>query len=375
MTLLNDEYYMSRALQLAELGTGSTDPNPKVGCVLVQNNSIVGEGWHRVAGGNHAEINALLDAGEAAKGATCYISLEPCCFHGRTPPCTNSLIKAGIKHVIIAMLDPNPKVSGKGVEQLKSAGIKIKIGVLQQQANNLNIGFITRMSKNRPYIRAKMAMSLDGRTAMASGESQWITGASARVDVQKLRAYSSAIMIGVGTVLADNPSLTVRENEFPNYIEKPEYLLQPLRIIIDQNLSMPITAKMLNLPGKTIIFTATDDAESRETLEQNNAYVVYLPNLKGGVNLHAMCNYLGEQGINDVLLEGGSTIAGAMLSAGLVDELIIYMAPVLMGNKAMGLFSLPLDMMKQKINLEIKDIRAIGDDWKITARPLITEKI
>ncbi|MEN8219737.1 MAG: bifunctional diaminohydroxyphosphoribosylaminopyrimidine deaminase/5-amino-6-(5-phosphoribosylamino)uracil reductase RibD [Pseudomonadota bacterium] len=370
---LNDQYYMAHALRLAKKGLWTTDPNPRVGCVIVREGEIVGEGWHQVAGEPHAEIHALQMAKEKAKGATCYVTLEPCCHQGRTPPCTDALIKAGIIRVVLAMTDPNPLVSRKGIEQLSKAGIMVDTGILSQDAEQLNPGFFKRMRHNRPYVRCKLGMSLDGRTAMASGESKWITSQDARRDVQCLRARSSAIMTGAGTVLADDPQLTVREEELPCQLQsdKPASIKQPLRVVIDTHLSMPAKARMLSLPGETVIFTASDSKSAKTILEKTGVRLIYLPNREREVDLPAACQLLAEEyEINEILMETGATLSGAMLRAGLIDEVMIYMAPILMGNKARGLFDLPnIDCLDQQVPLEIVDIRAVGRDWRITVHP------
>lgn len=368
----NDQYYMAQALKLAERGLWTTAPNPRVGCVIVREGEIVGEGWHQVAGEPHAEIHALKMAKEKAIGATCYVTLEPCCHHGKTPPCTDALIKAGIVRVVIAVTDPNPLVASKGIEQLRRAGIAIETGILSQDAEQLNIGFFKRMRHNRPHIRCKLAMSLDGRTAMASGESQWITSKDARRDVQGLRARSSAIMTGAGTILADDPSLTVREEDLPTYLSSVTKLRQPLRVIVDEHLSTPADARILSAPGQTVIFTASASESVKHMLEKMGVKVVYLPNRERRIDLQAMCQHLAQEyQVNELLLETGATLGGSMLRAELIDELIIYMAPILMGNKARGLFDLPhLELLEQKIRLNITDIRAVGCDWRITAQPV-----
>lgn len=367
----NDQYYMARALRLAKKGLWTTDPNPRVGCVIVLDGDIVGEGWHQEAGESHAEINALNQAKEKAKGATCYVTLEPCCHHGRTPPCTDALIKAGVARVVVAMTDPNPLVSSKGIEQLLKAGIMVNTGILAKDAEQLNPGFLTRMRHGRPYIRCKLGMSLDGRTAMASTESQWITSQDARREVQCLRARSSAIMTGAGTVLADNPRLTVREEELRCQLQSEIKVKQPLRVVIDTHLSMQPDAIMLSLPGQTIIFTASKSESVKSILEKTGAHVIHLAE-RGMVDLPAACQLLAEQyEVNELQIEAGATLSGAMLRAGLVDELVIYMAPMLMGNKARGLFNLPeIEHLNQHIPLNIADIRAVGRDWRITAYPV-----
>ena len=364
MNVKTDSIYMARALQLAERGLYTTAPNPNVGCVLVVDGNVVGEGWHQRAGGAHAEVNALKQAGDNAHGATAYVSLEPCCHHGRTPPCTEALIKAGIQRVVVAMQDPNPQVAGKGLAQLQAEGIDTSSGLMQAQAEALNAGYIMRMRQGRPLVRCKMAMSLDGRTAMASGESKWITGTAARQQVHRLRARSGAIMTGIGTVLADDPSLNVRLQD-----NVPEGgWLQPVRVILDPNLNTPVDARLLQQAGRTIIVTAVQDAERKAELQRAGAELVFLPSPGGRIDLPELLTYLGNEQINEVLLETGATLSGAMLNAGLVDELKIYMAPHLMGNAARGLFALPgLQTMDQSIDLHIHDIRAIGDDWCLTA--------
>jgi len=359
---LNDQYYMAHALRLAERGLWSTDPNPRTGCVIVRDGEIVGEGWHQVAGEPHAEIHALQMAKEKAKGATGYVTLEPCCHYGRTPPCTEALINAGIARIVVATTDPNPIVYRKGIGQLSKAGITVDTGILSQEAEQLNQGFFMRMRHNRPYVRCKLAMSLDGRTAMASGESKWITSNDARLDVQCLRARSSAIMTGAGTVLSDDPQLTVREDELPCQLpfDKWATLKQPLRAIIDTHLSMPKDARMLSLPGQTVIFTASKNEAIKSMLEKVGK--------DREVDLPAVCQHLAEEyEVNELFLETGATLSGSMLRAGLIDELVIYMAPMIMGNKARGLFNLPdLASLNQHIPLSIVDIRAIGRDWRIT---------
>jgi diaminohydroxyphosphoribosylaminopyrimidine deaminase/5-amino-6-(5-phosphoribosylamino)uracil reductase len=358
----HDIEMMHRALCLAERGLYTTDPNPRVGCVLVKAGEIVGQGWHAVAGGPHAEIVALQQAGEQAKGATAYVTLEPCCHHGKTPPCSDALIAAGVSRVVVAMQDPNPLVAGQGLQQLQQAGIETASGLLQAQAEVLNPGFVQRMRIGRPYIRCKLAMSLDGRTAMASGESQWITGSAAREDVHRLRARSSAIMSGIGTILKDNPSLTVR-------LAGDEAVRQPLRIVLDPHLSTPEDAKFLQQPGESLIVTACVEEAVQERLRQAGAEVICLPNGHDAVDLVALMSYLAKREVNEILMETGAILSGAVLHAGIIDELIVYMAPKLMGDKARGLFHTPgLDLLADAVELDIQDIRAVGDDWRITAK-------
>ncbi len=360
MDYQSDYQFMARALRIARHGLYSTDPNPRVGCVLVRDGEIVGEGWHERAGEPHAEIHALAQAGERACGATAYVTLEPCCHHGRTPPCTDALVAAGVARVAAAMVDPNPKVGGEGLARLAAEGIAVESGLMQAEAEALNPGFIMRMRHGRPFVRCKLAMSLDGRTAMANGESKWITSEAARHDVHHLRARSSAIMTGVGTVLADDPALTVRLDG--------ERIRQPLRVVLDTQLRTPPQARLLDEPGRTLIVTASQNQVLRDGLTRNNVDVVTLLEQDDGLDLPAVMSYLATQQINEVLLEAGATLNGAMLRAGLIDELVIYMAPHLMGDAARGLFHLPgLGSMAQRIELEIMDIRAVGKDWRITA--------
>jgi len=358
-----DHAFMSRALMLAIKGIYTTAPNPNVGCVLVKDGEVVGEGWHKKAGEAHAEINALKQAGDKAEGATAYVTLEPCCHQGKTPPCTNALIKAKVKRVVAAMIDPHSKVAGEGLKQLETAGIFVEHGLLEEQAKEINSGFIKRMQKRLPYVRCKLAMSLDGRTAMASGESKWITSAAAREDVQRLRAKSSAILTGVGTILADDPSMTVRLEGIDSH--------QPIRVVVDTNLSMPVDAKMLKEQGQTVLMTCSSDEHIAQVLKNAGADIHMMPYCNTSVDLKSVMQQLSDMQINDVLLESGATLSGAMLQAGLIDELIIYMAPVLMGNHARGLFALPgLEKMQDKIELKITDQRVVGKDIRITAKIL-----
>ncbi|AKH21739.1 riboflavin biosynthesis protein RibD [Sedimenticola thiotaurini] len=367
-----DDYrYMARAIRLAEQGLYTTHPNPRVGCVLVRDGEIVGEGFHRRAGEPHAERNALAEAGERARGATAYVTLEPCCHHGRTPPCSDGLIEAGVARVVVAMTDPNPRVAGQGMAQLEAAGIRVEQGLMRAQAEALNPGFIVRMTRGRPYVRCKLAMSLDGRTAMASGESKWITGPEARRDVQRLRARSDAIVTGIGTVLADDPSMNVRLTaaDLPG-VATDAYLLQPLRVVLDPDLQISPSARLLNLPGETLIVTASDDQERCQALQAVGAEVIRLPRAGLGIDLEALLIQLAERGINEVLIETGPTLAGAAVAANLVDELVIYAAPILMGGDARGLLHLPgVTEMKERIDLQILELRSVGNDLRVRARP------
>ncbi|MGD2137307.1 MAG: bifunctional diaminohydroxyphosphoribosylaminopyrimidine deaminase/5-amino-6-(5-phosphoribosylamino)uracil reductase RibD [Gammaproteobacteria bacterium] len=359
----DDHRYMAEALRLAERGLYSTDPNPRVGCVLVRDGEIVGRGWHVRAGEGHAEVNALQQAGALAAGATAYVTLEPCCHQGRTPPCTEALVNAGVAQVVAAMEDPNPRVAGQGLRRLREAGIDATAGLLAAEAARLNPGFVMRMQHGRPWVRCKLAMSLDGRTAMANGESRWITGEQARRDVHRLRARSSAILTGIGTVQADDPMLTVRLAG-----EDASRARQPLRVILDTRLRIRPDARLLDLPGKTLIISGVKDLDKEDQLALAGVSVATLPLTTGRLDLEAVLRHLGSIEINEVHVEAGADLSGALLQAGLIDELVVYMAPHLMGDTARGLFSLPaLKLMEQRVELTISDIRAVGRDWRITA--------
>ena len=338
-----DTQCMALALQLASKGRHTVHANPMVGCVIVYDGEILAQDYHREFGQGHAEVNALSQLDGNADDATLYVTLEPCSHYGKTPPCAEALIASGISKVIIAMLDPNPLVSGKGVKILEDAGIKVEAGLLENDARNLNRGFIKRMQTGMPFVTSKIAMSLDGKTAMASGESKWITSEAARIDVHKLRQDNQAVLTGSGTVLQDNPSLTVR---------LPNNSTTPLRVIIDS--SNQITDDSLNI--------FSNDAE---TLIINSNNCKTLKN--GKINLKSALKLLGEMGINSVLLEAGSGLNGAMQEAGLIDELVIYTAPVLLGSEATSMIQLPIGNMKNKVKLKITDCRQIGVDMKITA--------
>lgn len=358
--------YMARALQLAERGLFTTDPNPRVGCVLVKDNKIIGEGWHQRAGRVHAEVNALIDAGQQAYNAECYVTLEPCSHTGKTPPCADALIKAGVKRVYIAMKDPNPLVSGQGIAKLEAAGIEVFVGILEQQAEQLNRGFCKRMRTGFPFVRSKIAMSIDGRTAMSSGESKWITGTAARQDVQKLRAQSSAVMTGTGTLLTDDPALTVRPED--EWYPLDQTVRQPLRIVVGNAITIPDHAHLFDEPYEILAVTT-------EKIEPNNKFeVLTIAEKNGHEDLTVMMKELAKRELNEIMVEAGSILNGALLSAGLIDELVIYMAPKLMGDSAKGLFHLPeLQSMAQNIDVDITDIRAVGNDWRITASPNYTK--
>jgi diaminohydroxyphosphoribosylaminopyrimidine deaminase/5-amino-6-(5-phosphoribosylamino)uracil reductase len=354
---------MSQALRLAEQGLYSTTPNPRVGCVIVRDEQIVGSGWHEKAGRPHAEIYALADAGAAARGATAYVTLEPCSHHGRTPPCADALIAAGIARVVIAMEDPNPLVSGRGCSLLKQAGITIQTGLMQAEAYALNAGFVSRMTRKKPWVRLKIAASLDGKTALNNGASQWITGEAARQDGHRWRARSCAVMTGIGTVEFDNPQLTVRHVKTDR---------QPKKIVVDGRLAIPLDARILQDGEETYIFTAqTGSPEKKAALDHLNARVMVLPNGSGAVDLQEMMAMLADMEINEVLVETGGRLNGALVAAGLVDELIIYLAPHLIGDDARGMIALPeLTDLESKRPLKIQDMRMIGQDIRLIAKLL-----
>jgi len=364
-----DRRFMARAIELASNGLYTTDPNPRVGCVIVKNNALIAEGWHERAGGPHAEVAALTRAGANAEGATVYVTLEPCSHFGRTPPCADSLIGANVAKVVVANEDPNPLVSGEGLNKLREAGIAVECGILRAEAEALNPGFIKRMREQLPYVRCKVAMSLDGRTAMSSGESQWITSDAARLDAHHFRARSSAIMTGIGTVLSDDPSLNVRlpVTDFPAMQAFTDND-QPVRIVLDSQLQMPTQAKLLSLPGKTLIYTCSHDQLLKHKLEDAGAEVVVLDNEAGRVNPVLVLQDLANRQVNEVMVEAGARLNGALLEKRLIDELLFYIAPSLMGDEAKGAFQLPgLTRMAQKIPLDVVETRQIGVDWRIIA--------
>jgi diaminohydroxyphosphoribosylaminopyrimidine deaminase/5-amino-6-(5-phosphoribosylamino)uracil reductase len=357
-----DHEWMSLALQVAELGLYTTSPNPRVGCVIVKDNQIIGQGAHLQAGEAHAEVMALRDAEtkypEKIQGATAYVTLEPCSHFGRTPPCTDALINAGIKRVVAAMQDPNPEVAGKGLARLAAAGISVEHGLMEAQAHALNAGFISRMLHNKPFVRLKIAASLDGRTALANGESKWITNEHARADVHHWRARSCAILTGIGTVLADNPQMNVR-NVNTNR--------QPLRVVVDSQLQTPINANIFK-DGNTIIAYANATTERKVALEQSGSTLLHLPNESGQVCLPSLMTALAAQGINELMVEAGQGLNGALIAANCVDELLLYYAPILMGADAQGMLAIPaLESMQDRIQLNIFDMRQFGSDIRIRA--------
>ncbi|MFM8798216.1 MAG: bifunctional diaminohydroxyphosphoribosylaminopyrimidine deaminase/5-amino-6-(5-phosphoribosylamino)uracil reductase RibD [Fluviibacter sp.] len=369
-----DSVWMARALQLAANGLYTTGVNPRVGCVLVKDHQIVGEGWHERAGEGHAEVMALQDAerrGNDAKGATAYVTLEPCSHHGRTPPCAEALIKAGVSRVVAAMEDPNPLVAGKGFTQLQAAGIEVATPLMAAEAEALNVGFVKRMCQGLPWVRLKMAGSLDGRSALANGQSQWITGPEARADGHRFRARAQAILTGVGTLLEDDPLMTVRGVDAPmaQVTATPVPLAPSLRVVLDSHLRMPVTAKILR--GGCLVATASTDAERTAALRAAGAEVLVVPDSAGRVDLKALLRNLAERGINEVHLEAGPRLSGVFLKAGLIDELLLYMAPTLLGSDARGWFDdLNLTNLDQKTQWRFQDVRMLGADLRIVARPV-----
>ncbi len=353
----SDRIHMSEALRLAKNGLYTTSPNPRVGAVVVKDGEVIGSGWHRKAGEPHAEIHAL--SGIDAKGAEIYVTLEPCSHHGRTPPCADALIAAGLSRVVVAMEDPNPLVSGRGISRLKDAGIRVECGLLEAEARALNVGFVSRMTRGRPWVRMKVAASLDGKTALSNGQSRWITGPAARRDGQRFRARSCAILTGIGTVLNDDPQMNVREIGTER---------QPSKVIVDSRLRIADTAKILE--GGAIVATVSGDRERVEKLAGQGVEVLFMPGNGGRVDLLALLNELGRRGINELHVEAGEELNGALLSAGLVDEIVTYLAPVLLGSRARGMFGIPeLEAMDKKISLEILDMRMVGKDLRVIGRP------
>lgn len=371
MFVASDSQWMAQALRLAEQGLYSASPNPRVGCVLVKDEKVIGSGWHQRAGEPHAEVYALREAGELAYGATAYVTLEPCSHYGRTPPCADALIAAGVARVVVAMLDPNPLVSGNGVEKLRAAGIQVDCGLMEAAAHDLNVGFIARMTRGMPWLRSKVGMSLDGRTALSNGVSQWITGAEARLDVQHWRARSCAVLTGINTILVDDAQLNVRESEeiFPPLRRGgQEGFRQPQRVVLDSQLRMPLDAKILR-GGGTLIYTANSNSLVINKLHEFGATVVVLPDANNQVDLPAMLRDLALRGCNEVLVEAGGILNGALLKAGLVDELLLYVAPQLLGDTARGMAALgELTALDQRVNLVWQDVRQVGRDLRITAR-------
>ncbi len=362
----DDHHWMADALRLAAAVFPPPHPNPRVGCVLVRDGELVGRGAHHRAGGPHAEVEAIRDAGGAARGSTAYVTLEPCAHHGRTPPCVEALVEAGVVRVVAALRDPNPRVAGGGLERLAAAGIEVVDGLMSAEAAGQNRGFLQRMSHGRPWVTVKLAASLDGRTAMESGESRWITSAAARRDVHRRRAAASAVLTGSGTVLADDPRLTARDLEIP----LPD-ARQPGRVVLDSRLRTPPSAALLAEPGPVLVFHVAGDSARRDALVEWGAEVVALPSAGGGIDLDAALRALAEREVNDLFVEAGPTLAGALTRAGLADELLIYLAPHLMGDAARPLMRLPgIETMDQRLPVSVTDVRRLGDALRITAAPM-----
>lgn len=363
-----DHAYMTQALRLAEKGMYTSQPNPRVGCLVVKDGKIIGEGAHLKAGEAHAEVHALNQAGDQANGADVYVTLEPCSHQGKTPPCVNPLIQAGVKRVFVAMQDPNPVVSGNGIQALRDKGIEVQVGLMQSEAEKLNLGFIKRMKTNMPYVRCKVAASLDGKIALSNGRSLWITGEAARMDVHHWRARSDAVITGIGTVLYDNPVMTVRIEEEAR---------QSLRVIVDSQLSIPLQAKILNEHDlneyPVAIAYARDKFGHAEKLQAMGVELLHLPQDSSGntrVNLFGLLDALGQKGCNEVLIEAGHGLNGGFLQRDLIDECILYYAPKLMGSDAMPIFSIKtITSMSKAIQLDLLDVRQIGDDIRVIARP------
>ena len=354
-TAARDHALMARALRLAERGAYTTRPNPMVGCVIAHGDEVIGEGWHQCAGGPHAEVFALREAGERARGATAYVTLEPCAHHGRTPPCADALIAAGVARVVAAVRDPFAQVDGAGFARLRAAGIEVASGAMEVQARELNRGFLSRIERGRPWLRVKLAMSLDGRTALANGESRWITGAPARADVQHWRARAGAILTGIGTVLADDPRLTARVPDAD--------IAPPLRVVLDRRLRTPAGANVLDGSVPTLFFHA-QDATPDARFSQVQCEV--LPETEGGLSLNAALERLAARGINEVQVEAGPTLAGALFAQGLADEVLLYIAPVFLGSDARALMTLPsLTDMADRWRLRVLDECKVGADWRL----------
>jgi len=354
-----DHAYMARALRLAERGLYTTTPNPRVGCVIVRDGRVVGEGWHARAGSPHAEVIALRQAGAAARGATVYVSLEPCSHYGRTPPCAHALIDAGVARVVAAVRDPNPQVAGRGIELLTLAGIRAEVGLLEQEARELNIGFFSRMTRGRPWVRIKTAASLDGKTALENGASKWITGEAARADVHRWRARACAILTGVGTVRADDPRMNARGIDTPR---------QPIKVVVDSRLATPPSARIL--AGGALIACAQAEHARRCELKAVGAEVIELPDANGRVDLDRLLTELGRRGVNEVHVEAGATLNGALLAGGWVDEWLAYVAPTVLGHRARGLFELPaLADMSARRDFVLHELKHLGEDLRLLLRP------
>jgi len=356
---------MAKALQLARKGLATTHPNPRVGCVIARDGQVVGTGWHEKAGEPHAEVFALRGAGEKAAGSTVYVTLEPCSHAGRTPPCVDALVKAKVARVVLAAKDPNPSVNGNGIRLLQQAGIEVLSGLMEKQAEELNAGFMKRMREGRPWVRVKLAQSMDGHVALANGSSQWISGDESRADVQRWRARSDGILTGIGTVLADDPSLNVRDWE----VER-----QPARIVIDSHWRTPREARLLGLPGRVLI-AGLQDRPVPDALQDTGAGFLRVPAFEGRVDMRVVLRELGLREFNEIQVEAGATLCGTLLQRGLADELLIYQAPAILGGTAMSPFAWPrLDNMDDRVHLEWVDSRRIGRDLRLRLRPVYKDQ-
>jgi len=362
-----DHTLMTRALELAARGLYTTDPNPRVGCVLAHGEQIVGEGWTAPVGGPHAEVNALRMAGASAEGATAYVTLEPCSHHGRTPPCADALINARIKRVVAAVGDPNPLVDGSGSERLRAAGIEVAMGLCEHEARELNIGFFKRMTSGLPWVTLKIAASLDGRVALWNGESRWITGAAAREDVQRLRARASAVLTGVGTVLADDPQLTVRSPDIEMLGRRPA------RVIVDSKLRTPPDARIFKEAGQVLLLSGSEVGAAADALRSAGAEIVELPFTEQGIDLRAAMRMLAARHCNEVLVEAGPTLAGRFLEMQLVDELVLYIAPTLLGHEGRPMALLPrINAMSERSQWRLQEHVACGEDLRLRFRPVVS---
>ena len=367
--LNNDHAYMAQALRLARQGLYTTRTNPRVGCVIVKDGKVIGQGFHAYPGQEHAEVNALNHVQESAANSTMYVTLEPCSHKGKTPPCANALLEAKIGKLVIAMLDPNPLVNGTGIKYLEDNGIETVVGVMATESADLNKGFVQRVTHNRPYITAKSAMSLDGRTALAGGESKWISSESSRIDVQKLRARSCAILTGIETVIQDDPSLNVRLGKQELGLLKE--IQQPKRIILDTQLRISLDAKILQPSNEVVLYTCYEDEQKREQLSELGVEIVHTEMINHHVFLESVMKDLSNRGFNEVLVEAGSTLVGNLLEHQLIDEFIVYMAPHLLGDASLGLAKLPtIQNMQDRIQLEIQSTKSIAQDLKITIKPI-----
>jgi diaminohydroxyphosphoribosylaminopyrimidine deaminase/5-amino-6-(5-phosphoribosylamino)uracil reductase len=356
-----DREFMRQALELAERGLYTTTPNPRVGSVVVRDGAVAGTGWHEKAGMPHAEVLAMNAAGRRAHGATLYVNLEPCSHHGRTPPCADAIVAAGIKRVVAAMQDPNPRVAGAGFARLRAAGIEVEHGLMEDEARELNIGFVARMTRGRPWVRMKIAASLDGRTALANGKSQWITSEAARADGHRWRARACAILTGHGTVRDDDPQLNVRGVDTPR---------QPLKIVVDSRFETPVSARLLK-DGKTLVAGAVNEAKRITALEKAGGETIVIPNERGKVELFKLMEELARRELNEIHVEGGAKLNGSLLQAGVVDELLVYLAPSVIGDSGRGMFSLPeLTELSRSTTLKIREVERVGADLRIVARIL-----